>query len=491
MTVGAAPGTPASEAAVGRSPGVPIDRPTIHPRLRGRELALLLIVALTITIGSISLGATQRLAAAGDSPPGLAALLAPADLGLLVVYLAALFAVHALLVLSGRRTDQVILPTVGLLGGIGLLLMERLPQSLAGNLGGLAHTQLVWLLLGLAILGGLAISVRNDAWLRRYKYTWAAVGVTLLLFTFVFGRDVNGARLSIALGPVTGQPSELLKVILVVFFAGYLSENRPLLVEASTRVGPFRLPPLPYLAPMVAMLTIALGIVVVESDLGAAMLFFLVFLVLLYVATARLSYVVSGVVAFIAGGAVLYELFSHVRTRVDIWLNPFADAQGAGYQVVQALHAFARGGILGTGFGNGLPTIAGRPPIPALHTDFPLAALGEELGLVGILAILGLYLVLIERGLRIAASAQDEFRALLAAGLSLVIGVQAFIIAAGNLKLIPLTGITLPFISYGGSSLLANSVIAGLLLALSDRPPEARAPEPPRSRVRRLLRRPA
>jgi cell division protein FtsW (lipid II flippase) len=237
------------------------------------------------------------------------------------------------------------------------------------------------------------------------------------------------------------------------------------------------------------MLAIALGIVVIERDLGAAMLFFLVFLLLLYVATARLSYVVLGVAAFVAGAAVLYQVFDTVRTRVDIWLDPFADPSGAGYQVVQALHAFARGGIIGTGLGNGLPTVAGRPPIPALHTDFPLAALGEELGLVGILAILGLYFVLIERGLRIAAAAQDEYRALLAAGLSLVIGVQAFIIAAGNLKLIPLTGITLPFISYGGSSLLANSVIVGLLIALSDRGVEARPPRPVRRGLLGRLRR--
>jgi cell division protein FtsW (lipid II flippase) len=462
--------------------GLPASQPLIRPRLRGRELWLLVMVGITLTLGSAALGATQRLAAAtaaGSSVPRPAQLFAPADLGLLVTYLGALLGVHAALVASGRRTDQVVLPAVGLLGGIGLLLMERLPQDLAGSFGGLAHTQLLWLLLGLATLAILAVAVRSDAWLRRYKYTWAAVGVGLLLFTFAAGRDVNGARLSIAFGPLTGQPSELLKVILVVFFAGYLSENRSLLVEESSRIGPLRLPPVPYLAPMVAMLAIALGIVVIERDLGAAMLFFLVFLLLIYVATARLSYAVIGVAAFIAGSAVLYELFSTVRTRVDIWLNPWSDPRGAGFQVVQALHAFARGGIIGTGLGNGLPTIAGRPPIPALHTDFPLAALGEELGLVGILAILGLYFVLIERGLRIAASAQDEFRALLAAGLSLVIGVQAFIIAAGNLKLIPLTGITLPFISYGGSSLLANSVIAGLLIALSDRGPEVRPPKPP------------
>jgi cell division protein FtsW (lipid II flippase) len=374
-----------------------------------------------------------------------------------------------------------------LLGGIGLLLMERLPQDLLGPSRDLAPTQLGWLIVGLVIVTALAVAVRNDVWLRRYKYTWAAVGVGLLLLVFVFGRDVNGARLSMTIGPFSGQPSELLKVILVVFLAGYLSENRALLVEESTRIGPIRLPPLPYLAPMVAMWAIALGIVIVQRDLGAALLFFAVFLLLLYVSTARISFVVLGLAAFVIGAGLLYFVFDHIRTRIDIWVDPFADPQGAGYQVVQALHAFARGGLIGTGLGNGLPLIAGRPPIPALHTDFPLAALGEELGLVGILAILGLYLVVVERGLRIASAAQDEFRAILAAGLSLVIGVQAFIIAAGNLKLIPLTGITLPFVSYGGSSLLANSVIVGLLIALSER---AREPLPPprrQGRIRRIL----
>jgi cell division protein FtsW (lipid II flippase) len=459
----------------------------VVPRFRGRELTLLVFVGLALFVGSLSLGATERFRDALLNEKPTFNLLSPADPGLLFIYVGALLAVHAALVLAGRRTDQILLPTVGMLGGIGLLLMERLPQNLAGSLGGLAQTQLVWLVIGLVIVTVLAVAVRNDVWLRRYKYTWAAVGVGLLLLTFVFGRDVNGARLTLSLGPISGQPSELLKVILVVFLAGYLSENRRLLVEESTRIGPIRLPPLPYLAPMVAMWAIALGIVIVQRDLGAALLFFAVFLLLLYVSTARVSFVVLGLAAFVAGASVLYFLFDHVRTRVDIWLDPFADPSGAGYQIVQALHAFARGGLIGTGLGGGLPTIAGRPPIPALHTDFPFAALGEELGLVGILAILGLYLVLVHRGLRIASAAQDEFRAILAAGLSLVIGVQAFIIAAGNLKLIPLTGITLPFVSYGGSSLLANSVIVGLLIALSER---ARDPLPPPrrpGRIRRML----
>jgi cell division protein FtsW (lipid II flippase) len=260
-----------------------------------------------------------------------------------------------------------------------------------------------------------------------------------------------------------------------------------LLVEESTRIGPISLPPLPYLAPMIVMWAIALAIVIVQRDLGAALLFFAVFLLLLYVSTARVSFVVLGLVAFVLGAVALYFLFGHVRTRVDIWIDPFVDSTGAGFQVVQALHAFARGGLIGTGLGAGLPLIAGRPPIPALHTDFPFAALGEELGLVGILAILGLYLVLVQRGLRIASAAQDEFRAILAAGLSLVIGVQAFIIAGGNLKLIPLTGITLPFVSYGGSSLIANAVIVGLLIGLSERTREPLPPARRLGRVRRML----
>ena len=469
--------------AVGEAPGL---LRVVRPRTRWRELVLLVLVAITLLIGSISLNATV---VAGDTeegaplPPGV---LTPYGGELLLVYLGALFLAHLAQVFAGRRSDQVLLPAVGMLGGLSLLLMSRLPQDLAGQFGGLAQTQLVWLLIALGLTTVVAIVVRSDSWLRLYKYTWAAAGVGLLLLTFVAGREVNGQRLTLDIGPLSGQPSELLKVILVVFLAGYLSENRALLVEQSTRIGPIRLPPLPYLAPMAAMWAIALGVVVVQRDLGAALLFFAVFLVLLYIATSRWSYVAIGLVLFLAGGWVMYQLVPHVQTRVDVWIDPFADPRGAGYQIVQALYAFGRGGIVGTGLGNGLPIVAGRLPIPEIHTDFPLAALGEELGLIGVLAILGLYLVVIERGLRIAASAADDFRALLAAGLSLVVGVQAFIIAGGNLKLVPLTGITLPFISYGGSSLLANALVVGLLLALSDRGVEP--PPPPRAgRFRRLL----
>jgi cell division protein FtsW (lipid II flippase) len=444
----------------------------IRPRPRWLELKLLGFVAIALLVGSLSLGATVN---------GSFRLY---DVQGMLVYLGALLAAHLAQVLAGRRTDQVLLPTIAMLGGLSLLLMERLPQDLVnqtffGTTLGLAEVQLVWLLVSLAIATTLGIVVRSDSWLRRYKYTWAAVGVGLLLLTFVFGTVINGQRLTLQIGPLSGQPTELLKVILVVFLAGYLSENRALIVEQDTRLGPLRLPPLPYLAPMLAMWAIALVIVVIQRDLGAALLFFGVFLAMLYVATGRISLVIIGLVLFLFGSALMANLIDHVRVRVDIWLNPFADPLGAGYQVVQALHAFARGGLLGVGLGAGLPEIAGRPPIPNVHTDFPLAALGEELGILGVVAILGLYLVVVERGLRIGAAAADDFRSLLAVGLALVIGIQAFIIAAGNLKVLPLTGVTLPYISYGGSSLLANALVVGLLLALSDKgvepPPVPRA----------------
>ncbi len=456
----------------------------IRPRPRWREARLLAIVAGAILAGSVSLELARRTDATAAT-----AGFSPAEPVHLAVYLGVLLAAHLAQVLTGRRTDQVLLPAVGLLGGISLLLMERLPQDLVvqrffGSELGLADVQLVWLVLSVTIATTLAIVVRSDRWLRLYKYTWAAAGVALLLLTFVLGTDINGQRLTLSFGPVSGQPSELLKVILVVFLAGYLSENRPLLVEESTRIGPVAIPPLPYLAPMVAMWAIALGIVVVQRDLGAALLFFAVFLLLLYTATARLGYVVLGLLMFLVGSFVMYKLVSHVQTRIDIWLDPFAAPATTGYQIIQALYAFARGGLVGTGLGAGLPT-----SIPAVSTDFPLAALGEELGLIGILAILGIYLVVIERGLRIGASAGDDFRSLLAAGLALVVGVQAFIIAAGNLKLIPLTGITLPFISYGGSSLVVNGIVVGLLLALSDRGVEPPPAPGPRGRLARLTRR--
>ena len=448
----------------------------IRPRPRWTEARLLVLVAVTLVVGSVSLNLTVN------------GTFAPYDVAGLVIYLGAVALAHVAQVLAGRRSDQILLPTMAMLGGISLLLMQRLPQDLvtneiAGRTLGLGQVQLMWLVLGVAIATIVGIVVRSDTWLRRYKYTWAAVGIALLLLVFVLGTETAGSRLTLRLGPFSGQPSELLKVILVVFLAGYLSENRPLLIEQDTRLGPLRLPPLPYLAPMVAMWAIALGIVVVQRDLGAALLFFAVFLALTYAATGRVSLVLIGSALFLIGSALMASIFPHVGERIAAWIDPWADPLDSGYQILQSLHAFARGGLIGMGLGNGLPTIGGRIPIPEVHTDFPLAALGEELGLVGVVAILALFLVVIQRGLRIGAAAADDFRPILAVGLALVIGVQAFIIAAGNLKVLPLTGVTLPFISYGGSSLLVNALVIGLLLALSDKGVEP--PPPPTTGARR------
>lgn len=450
-----------------------------RPRARPRELGLLAVVLVALLVGSVSLGLlrTGRLEAADPSALGL--------------FATGLLGAHLALVVAGRRVDEILLPAAALLGGIGLLLMERLPQDLvvqevgAWTLG-LADLQLLWLGVALVVATTIAIGLRSDRLLRLYRYTWAAIGLGLLALTFVFGSEVNGSRLTLQIGPVSGQPSELLKVILVVFFAAYLAENRVLLADARVRIiGPLTVPPLPYLAPIGAMLALALGIVVVQRDLGAALLFYVVFLGLLFLATGRLTDVALGLLLLGAGFAVLAAVFPHVEQRISIWLDPWADPLGDGYQLIQALHAFARGGLLGTGLGAGLPVIDGRLPIPAVHTDFPLAAIGEELGMTGVVAVLAGYLVVVARGLRIAASSSDDFRSLLAAGLALVVGVQAAIIAAGNLKLIPLTGITLPLVSYGGSSLLANAIVIGILLALSDRGPEPPGP-PRRGRLARL-----
>ena len=454
-----------------------------RPRARRRELGLLVAVVVALAIGSLSLGLFRTGRPELADPQGL------------LLFAAGLLVAHVALVVSGRRLDEVLLPAAAFLGGIGLLVMERLQQDLVvQELGpwtlGLGDLQLLWLGVALAVATTIAVVYRSDRWLRLYKYTWAAAGLLLLVLTFVFGSEVNGSRLTLEIGPFAGQPSELLKVILVVFFAAYLAENRVLLADARVRVvGPLTVPPLAYLAPIGAMLALALGIVVIQRDLGAALLFYAVFLALLFLATGRLTDMILGLLLFAVGFLVLAALFPHVQERIATWLDPWSDPLGSGYQLIQALHAFARGGLVGVGLGAGLPEIAGRPPIPAIHTDFPLAAIGEEMGMTGVLAVLAAYLVLVERGLRIASSSRDDFRALLAAGLSLVIGVQAAIIAGGNLKLIPLTGITLPLVSYGGSSMLANAIVVGLLLALSDRGAAPLAPPRP-PRLARLRRRP-
>ena len=429
---------------------------------RSTELRLLLPLVVLVPLGF----AVTHIAETGTPDPG--------PLGLAIVYVGLMFGAHFALRVAGNRGDQMLLPAVAAIGGVGLVMLNRLPQDLLGMEAfgfqlGMAATQLVWFVVGVSAMVAVAVFFRDDSVLRHYKYTWALAGAALLVITFLFGREVNGARLWIYIGPVSFQPGEAIKIVLVVFIAGYLAEKRALLAGASMRIGPLRVPPLPYLLPMVAIFVIVMLIVIVSRDLGTALLFLGIFLTMLFVATGRRSYVLLGIVLFIVGSFFAYQAFGHVRVRVDNWIDPFADPSGTGYQTVQALYAFGRGGLFGEGLGQGLPSISGHLPIPALPTDFIFAAVAEELGLLGAFALLCLALVVVFRGLRTAMLARDDFSAMLAVGLTISLGLQTLIIAAGNVKLIPLTGITFPFVSYGGSSLLASFVVIGLLLSISHR----------------------
>lgn len=429
---------------------------------RGAEFRLLLPILLLVPLGF----AVTNIALSGALEAG--------DLTLALGYVGIFVVAHLVLVASGHRGDQLMLPAVGALGGLGIIMLNRLPQDLAGTSAfglelGMAATQLLWFAVGMVAMVAIAIGLRDDGILRHYKYSWAAIGIGLLAATLAFGYEVNGARLWIDLGPVSIQPGELLKIVLVIFIAGYLAETRTLLTSASVRIGFIRIPPLPYFLPMLALFGVVMLIVVRLNDLGTALLFFGIFLTMLFVATGRRSYMLIGLVLFVAGFYVAYGLFGHVQARVDVWLDPFADPLGAGFQPVRALYALGRGGVFGEGLGQGLITLGGNLTIPFVHTDFIFTAIAEELGLLGAFALLGFAMVLVFRGLRIAALARDDFGALLAVGLTASLGLQTLIIIGGNTKLIPLTGITLPFVSYGGSSVVASFIMIGLLLAISHR----------------------
>jgi len=354
------------------------------------------------------------------------------------------------------RTDPFLLPIAATLAAVGQTMTSRLEPGLGPRQG-------IWVLIGLGAmtLVGLLPSV---AWLRRYRYTWATLAILLQILTLVLGRDPNGsgAALWFVIGPVSIQPTEIVKLLLVVFLAAYLEEYRELLTVAGRRVGRVHLPPLPYLAPILVMIGVALLLFWLQKDLGPALLFSTVLLTMLYVASGRASYVVLGLALLVLGGALASRVFEHVHTRVVTWFDPWSTRDTLGYQLVQALYAFASGGVFGTGLDMGSPRY-----IPAVHTDFVIAAIGEELGLVGTLAIVSLFVLFVQRGFLIALNARSGFSALLAAGLTSVVALQALIILAGTLELIPLTGITLPFVSYGGSSVVANFVIVGLLLRIA------------------------
>ncbi len=366
------------------------------------------------------------------------------------------------------RSDPALFPTAAVLTGIGFAEIFRLS-------GGLAAEQATWVVVGLIAFVATLLFVRDHRQLDAYTYTIGLIGIVLLLLPVVpgIGQTINGARLWVQIGPLTFQPSELGKVLIVVFLASYLNAKRELLAVGTAGVGPLRLPPLKHLAPLVVAWVASLAVLFLEKDLGASLLYFAIFVVMLWVATGRAAYLVIGALLFAAGAAMGYAAFGHVQSRVEIWLHALDPArvfdQGY-YQLAQAQFGMATGGLVGAGLGRGSPGL-----IPYASTDFIFAAVGEELGLFGTVAVLLLFVALVGKGLKAAIDAQDGFGTLLAAGLSAILAIQAFVIVGGVTRVIPLTGVTLPFVSYGGSSLVSNYVLLALLVRVSSGPaPERR-----------------
>jgi cell division protein FtsW (lipid II flippase) len=359
------------------------------------------------------------------------------------------------------RRDMLFFPLAMFLSGWGLLMINRLAQPFADR-------QAIWLVISVAVMMLVAGFPHALRWLRNYRYILLMIGLALLIGTIILGRNPSGLsgapQLWLGIGSVFFQPSEALKIILVAFLASYLAEQYPALRAEEMSGGRRFLNVSPRIyGPILLMWGMSVVILVWQRDLGTAILFFIVFLVLLYVASGSTFILASGAALILIAGSVAYKLFAVVELRVDIWLNPWPEADGRAFQIVQSLLAFAAGGIFGQGIGQGSPGY-----IPVTHSDFIFAAIAEEWGLLGIIVVITCIAVIVTRGLRIAISQRPQsFLSLLAAGLSMLIAIQSLMIMAGVLKLIPLTGVTLPFLSYGGSSLLITFIITGLLLRLS------------------------
>jgi peptidoglycan glycosyltransferase len=415
-------------------------------RRRSRELGLGLLAVVVTAAGYVLLLLADR----PDIPADLWVFL----LAVLGLYVVAHFAVRRF----APRADPTLLPIAFLLNGIGYVTISRLDRDLA-------RVQAIWTAVGIAAFVVTLIVVRNIRTLERYKYTFLLLGIAALLLPSLpgIGTEINGARLWVRFGPINFQPSEAAKVLLVVFFAAYLVDKRELLAAGTRHFGRISLPDPKHLGPLVLAWAFSILVMVREKDLGSSLLFFAVFAAMLYIATERWSYLVVALGMFLAGAFVAYQLFGHVQERVSSWIDPWSVSQTTGFQLVQSLFALGSGGFAGTGLGLGSPQ-----KIPNASTDFVLSAIGEELGLLGTVAVCLLFLLLVGSGFRIAIQAERPFSKLFAAGLTTIVGVQTFVIIGGVIRVIPLTGVTLPFISYGGSSLIANFVLIALLLRISD-----------------------
>lgn len=354
------------------------------------------------------------------------------------------------------QTDPLLLPIAIALVGFGLIMILRLKPALF-------LVQATWSVIGLICYFVTKILFRNLEKFAHYKYICGILGISLLLAAILFGVDIGGNKNWVIIGPIRFQPSEFARIFIVLFLAAYLAERHELLALTTRRYGPIELPHPRFIAPLIAIWGLAMIMFIIQRDLGSALLYFGVTILMAYMASGRLSYVILGLIMFLGGSILCYQFYPHVRIRVDIWLNPWTDPNGRAFQIVQSLFALGSGGILGSGLTYGFPDL-----IPEVHTDFIFAAIGEELGLIGASAVLLFYIILVYRAFRISMTCRKPFSTLVAGGLAIATGLQVFIIIGGVTKFFPLTGITLPFISYGGSSMVANFILLGILSAVSE-----------------------
>ncbi|MDQ4501526.1 FtsW/RodA/SpoVE family cell cycle protein [Sinomonas sp. ASV322] len=379
-------------------------------------------------------------------------------------------AVHIVLRVRAKYADPVILPIVVTLNGLGLAMIHRLDPTHA-PITDYGNAQARWTVVGMALAVVVILFLKDHRTLRRFTYISLILSAVLLVLPLVPGvtaGDINGAQVWIRFGSATFQPGEIAKITIGIFFAGYLSTNRDLILLAGRRIGKLQLPRFRDLGPMIVAWLASIGILIFQHDLGMSILFFGIFISMIYVATSRASWAIIGVLLMFGGSLAAGLIFPHIRLRIDGWINAFDPEVfgrqfGGSYQIVQGLFGMANGGLIGTGLGQGRPDL-----VPFAHSDMIIASFGEELGLVGLFAIVMLYALLVSRGLRAAIGARDAFGKLLACGLSAGIGLQCFVVIGGVTRLIPLTGLTTPFLAAGGSSLLANWIIAALVLVISN-----------------------
>jgi len=423
---------------------------------RNRELFALIPASLLVTAGFAAIF-IQR-----DD------LLSDLSLTYGAIFLGLCLAAHVVLRFTLPHADPYLFPLVAVLACFGLVMLYRLDEDFA-------REQAQWFVVGLIFFTLTIVALRRDhRVLERYRYVIALGGIVMLLLPRL-GSPMNGAYLSVDLGPIEFQPAELAKIAIVIFLASYLRDTRQVLVVGARRFAGITFPPLKHLGPLLAVWGTAMALLFVIQDLGSSIMFFGGFLALIYVATNRISFVVIGLSLFAVGARLLYAVRPTIEGRVDAWLHPFdpelyEKLTGGSYQVAQSVFSQADGGLFGRGFGQAIIRVGDGPPIlPAAHTDFIYAVITNELGLLGACAVLLVYLLIIERGFKTAMIATDSFSKLLATGLTAVLALQVFVIVGGVTKLIPLTGVTLPFVSYGGSSIVANFILLALLLLISDR----------------------